>query len=236
MRYPTRSVDQKWRRLIPSRFPPIDIYERLGSPELARAAIDSENRTNPRLLAREWLVEGSPRVDARSPRLQNWNHAPFAYKNPEGSTFLDKAFGVMEVADSVEAALAIAVRRREIFLSRTDEPPTNLDMRMLVTRIAGEFADLTGLPRDASQRDRRRIGLEVYNADGCGVLFKCAERPDATCLAVFDNRVVGTTEQAAHYRFVWDGKQIRSVYDFSPPGNVIERSALITGAIEQEAA
>ena len=64
----------------------------------------------------------------------------------------------MEVAGSEEAALAIAIRRREIFLGRTTELALDLDMRLLSTRIAGEFADLTGLALDAGQAARWDIG------------------------------------------------------------------------------
>jgi hypothetical protein len=67
-------------------------------------------------------TRGPASVDENSPRLQNWNHAPFAYTNPEGSYLLSPVHGVMEVAGSEEAALAIAIRRREIFLGRTTEP------------------------------------------------------------------------------------------------------------------
>jgi hypothetical protein len=234
LQYSTRAIDQKMRRLIPSRFPPVDVYERLGSPELARAAVDSENRTNPRLQSREWLIKGPLAVHDKSPRLQNWNHAPFAYKNPEGSTFLNPAYGVLEVVDSIKAALAMAVLRREVFLGRTSEPPMYIDMRMLVTKVTGSFIDLTDLPPDLPTSDRWQIGRELYEQEASGVLFRKPELGDAICLSVFAGQVLGPTEQGAHYRFDWDGQRIRSIYDFSPPGSVISRSSLLSGG--QEAA
>jgi hypothetical protein len=226
MEYKSRKISGQWRRLIPSRFPPVDVYERLG-PELARFAPEVEALTNPRLQSRRTLMQGAEKVPERSPRLQNWNHAPFAYKNPEGSTFLDKAYGALEVAESVEAALAIALRRREIFLSRTSEPPMNLDMRLLITKVEGDFVDLTGLSPDLDRESRHDIGRKLYEDGAAGVIFRSPHRPAAACLAIFTGDVLGTTVQGAHYRFVWDGQVVRTVYDFSPPGVGIPREDLI---------
>ena len=102
----------------PIAVPPRRVYQRLA-PALRAAAPDIEALTNPRLAAKARLSGGPASVDENSPRLQNWNHAPFAYTNPEGSYLLGPVHGVMEVAGSVAAALAIAIRRRETFLERT---------------------------------------------------------------------------------------------------------------------
>ena len=141
----------------PVAVPPVDVYGRLGAT-LRAVAPEMEALTNPRLAAKARLTSGPASVDANSPRLQNWNHAPFAYTNPEGSYLLSPVHGVMEIADSEEAALAIAICRRETFLSRTREPPVDLDMRLLSMRVAGEFADLTGLALDTGQTARWEIG------------------------------------------------------------------------------
>jgi hypothetical protein len=166
--FPRRHWDQDWYRLIPSRFPPVDVYERLA-PELRAVAQETEALTNPRLAAKARLTGGPASVDENSPRLQNWNHAPFAYTNPEGSYLLSPVHGVMEVAGSEEAALAIAIRRREIFLGRTTELALDLDMRLLSTRIAGEFADLTGLALVRPGGTPPRVSLPRAGACRCPI-------------------------------------------------------------------
>jgi hypothetical protein len=226
--FPRRHWDQDWYRLIPSRFPPVDVYQRLA-PALRAAAPDIETLTNPRLAAKGRLTGGPASVDENSPRLQNWNHAPFAYTNPEGSFLLGPVHGVMEVAGSVEAALAIATRRREIFLQRTDEPPLDLDMRLLSTRIAGEFADLTAMALDVEQPGRWEIGQRLLDAGASGAVFHRAERPDAQFLALFDAALLERSVQETHYRFLWNGTVIKSVYDFGS-GTEIKRGDLLHGA------
>lgn len=233
--YRKRYIDEEWRRLIPSRFPPVDIYERLGPPELGVAAKELEDKTNPRLQARAWLLDKTANLKESSPRLQNWNHAPFAYRNPEGSTFLNPAYGVLEVVKGVRPALAFALRRREVFLRRTEEPPMGLDMRLLVTRAQGEFIDLTDTPIDEDQHRRWAFGRELYEGEANGILFHLLEQPQTEALAVFDNRVLGKTVQSAHYRFIWDGKVVRKIYDFGK-GEEYLREDLLAECDGREAA
>jgi len=232
--YPPFHSNQDWYRLIPSRFPPVDVYERLA-PAVRAAAPDIEALTNPRLASKTRLTGGNARVDEMSPRLQNWNHAPFAYRNPEGSYFLGPLYGVMELAGSVEAALAIAICRRETFLSRTSEPPMDLDMRLLSTPIRGEFVDLMSVAADMTQAARWVIGQQLLDKGAAGAVFRRAERPDAQFLAVFDPASVERSVQGTHYRFVWDGTVIKSIYDFST-GEKIMRGDLLRGSPGREAA
>jgi hypothetical protein len=176
------------------------------------------------------LAGGPAGVDENSPRLQNWNHAPFAYKNPEGSYLASPVYGVMEVGDTERAALAIAVCRRETFLSRTSEVPMDLDMRLLSTWIRGDFVDLTSLALDTTQAARWAIGQQLLDEGALGAVFRRAERPDALFLAVFDSMPLERSLQRTHYRFVWDGNIIKSVYDFGT-GEEITRDQLLLGDI-----
>jgi hypothetical protein len=124
------TVDATWYHLILSRFPPVSLYERVA-PEGAWPVVRSvEELTNPREQARR-LLTGTAQIDEASPKLQNWNHAHFTYLNPEGTWLLNPLFGAMELCDCLQTALAMSVRERELFLSRTDEPPLDLDMRVL---------------------------------------------------------------------------------------------------------
>jgi hypothetical protein len=234
LEYPPFETDAEWYRLIPSRFPPVDLYERL--PPSARAAAPSlEEMTNPRLASKARLTGGSAGVDETSPQLQNWNHAPFTYLNPEGSYLLGPAFGVMELANTIEDALAIAVRRREIFLSRTAEPAMDMDMRVFTTPVSGRFLDLRSLPLDTSQEARWEIGQQLFESEAQGAAFRRPERPQSDFLAVFNPSPLGRTLQGRHYRFVWDGQVVRSLYDFNT-SETIPRSALLPDTAGREAA
>src|SRR3546814_19876174 len=85
------------QNLIPSRFPPVPVYERIagGRDELFARV---EEITNPRVRERDRLTQGLAPVDQQQPRFKNWNHAPFVYPNPEGSRFFKANRTVTELA------------------------------------------------------------------------------------------------------------------------------------------
>lgn len=220
------ALDGRWHRLIPSRFPPVDVYARLGSPELGAAAKEIESLTNPRLRSRDRLLGSSSGAD-KSAAFQNWNHAPFAYKNPEGSTFLSPLFGAVELMADVRPAIARAILQREKFLGRTRELPIDLDMRLLITGVQGSFADLRGEPFEHDREKRWAFGGTLRASGVAGVLFRHPDLPSADALAVLDPSVLRPSVQSAHYRFVWNGTQVSSVYDFSS-GEEMRRQELLS--------
>lgn len=226
------SVDQSWHRLIPSRFPPIRVYDRIVANDQHESVTELEVLTSPRVRARQRLI-GIGAVDEASPQLQNWNHAPFTYLNPEGSTLFRPAIAVLELFDTLQTALAVSVVRRERFLRNTRVSKIGLDMRVLTTRIHGKFADFRGHDLPDNKSERWTIGDRLVEAKVDGVLFNCPERRGATCLAVLNGGVLERSVQADHFRFVWDGARILSVYSFSGKGTVIAADALGGPAIKE---
>lgn len=210
-------------RLIPSRFPPVDVYSGLVANDRFEELAEVESRTNPRLQSEGRLLEiyGNP----NSPQLQNWNLAPFKYINPEGSRFFPPTQPALELATDVQTALAIAVRRRELFLNRTCEPATGLDMRMLKTPVKGDFGDLRGLLPEMDLAARREA-TKALPSNSAGVLFRADERPFADCISVTDKNALERSIQTVHYRFEWDGERIASIYAFNDEEPEIDPSSL----------
>lgn len=211
-------------RLIPSRFPPVSVYEGLVANDRIDAIVEIENITNPRLRS-EARIARSAELAASQNRLQNWNLAPFAYGNPEGSSFFNEERPCLEIAADRQTALAIAVNRRERFLSRTNEAPTGLDMRMFKTPVEGSYWDLRSLGAGLSREERLLVGDRLPEGAE-GILFHPAERPSATCVVVMNGDHLGRTEQAIHYRFVWNGHRIATLYAFDKAGTEIEPGLL----------
>jgi len=209
------SWNQTGYRLIPSRFPPVSIYEGLVANDLIDGLVEIENLTNPRLKAIQRLTEAANGPGPN--RLQNWNHAPFAYANPEGSLFFGADRPCLELALDRQTALAVSVMRRQRFLARTEEPAVGLDMRMLSTPVTGVFLDLRPLGAQLGTVDRRSLG-ETVPGDVDGVLYSAPERPTGHCVAVLNGSTLGRTIQANHYRFLWNGRRMVSLYAFDDDG------------------
>jgi hypothetical protein len=231
---PLVSVNGDWYRLIPSRFPPISIYERVIANDRINDLVDVENLTNPRVRALAMRTSGLQSVDPSSPTLQNWNLAPFTYPNPEGSHFFRDGYSVLELTDCLQGALATSVRLRETFLRRTREAPIALEMRVLKTPVSGEFLDLRALGNVHSKEDRWGIGDQVIGAGLDGVLFESPDRPSSTRIAVLKESKLGRSDQTKHFKFFWNGERITSVVAF---GDLQEISPeLLSGVQAIEAA
>lgn len=223
--YPVVHFAANGYRLIPSRFPPVSVYRDLVAPEQVEALVEVENKTNPRLRLQERLMarrEG-PKLD--SAILQNWNLAPFTYENPEGTTFFAPERSCLELADTPQTALAVSIARRSRFLSRTKEAATGLDMRMLKTPVGGRFIDLRQVSAELPQEQRWSLGDAIPN-DVDGILFRPAERPTATAIAVLKGQVLGRSIQTTHYRFEWNGVRIETLYAFDEAGTVLRPESL----------
>jgi hypothetical protein len=205
--------DATFYNLIPSRFPTVDVFARIAPHRSAEIA-EVESLTNPRLKERQRLLNGAAVVDVDHPLIQNWNHAPFTYSNPDGTRFFGPDHPALELAEDLQTALAISIRKREAFLSRTREEPTAIEMRVLKRRVKGRFADTT----DTRANDReqcRRIGALVAESGLDGLLFHPAERPTGMCASILRGETLERAVQSDHFKFVWDGERISTIYSFS---------------------
>lgn len=209
---PLVRLDERFHNLIPSRFPPIDVFERIAKGGGADFA-GIEALTNPRLREKRRLTRGLAPVDQNQPRFKNWNHAPFAYPNPEGSRFFGPERNVVELAVDLQTALAIAVARREAFLGRTAEPATSLEMRQIVRTVSGDFVDARGIG-DQDKGARRALGLAAAEAGRDGILFLPPQRTAGTAVVVLKPACLGQPVQAEHFKFVWDGHRMAVLYSF----------------------
>lgn len=210
---PIVDIDERFHNLIPSRFPPVPVFERIagGRDELFYAI---EEVTNPRVRERERLTKGLAPVDQEQPRFKNWNHAPFVYPNPEGSRFFGADRNVIELAGDLQTALAISVSKREAFLSRTNEPATFIEMRQIVRPVRGSYIDARGWKGIGDRERRIALGKAALDSGEDGILFNPVERPSATGIVVFKAECLGKPDQAEHFKFVWNGNCMTVLYSF----------------------
>lgn len=215
-------------RLIPSRFPPVNIYDGLIANDRQEELVAAENLTNPRLRSLNRLSSAAQGDAAANPRLQNWNLAPFAYGSPDGSLFFGEDRPCLELAGERQTALAVSVSKRQAFMDATGEDPIGLDMRMLCTPVTGLFWDLRGLPESPAalpEKQRRELGASMPSA-AQGILYRPPERLAGTSLAIVTGDILQRSQQTVHFRYVWDGQRISQLYAFDREGTRIEAAAL----------
>lgn len=207
-------------RIIPSRFPPIALFERVTEPDDLEAIFELESLTNPRLRDEVGEISLVPPEERISGPGTSIIMAAFTHLNPEGSRFSDGIYGVFYAAKDLETAIAETRYHRERFMRATKQKHMELDMRVYVTDLDGELHDLRGQKPDqplvyhndnyaAGQHLAKTLRKEGSN----GIAYDSVRREGGQCVAVFRTRLLSNGRQERHLCYVWDGSRISNFYE-----------------------
>jgi hypothetical protein len=207
-------------RIIPSRFPPISLFEDVADPADLEAVYLIEALTNDRLREEAGELSLVPPEDRVSGPGSSPIMAAFTHLNPRGDRFTDGSYGVFYAGLTLETAIAETRYHRTRFLQATDEPAQELDMRVYAVDLDGSLHDVRAL-RDshpalyhpdsyamsqAFARDLRADGSE-------GIVYQSVRDDGGECAAVFKPRLLSNCRQERHLCYVWDGGAIATIYE-----------------------
>ncbi|MBS0448725.1 MAG: RES family NAD+ phosphorylase [Proteobacteria bacterium] len=216
-----------WRpsyRLIPSRYPTVGLYDAIADPADLDVVYAIEALTNPRVrdeLGQLPLVPPDERISGpgATPIM-----AAFTHLNPEGSRFSDGSYGVYYAAQSLETAVAEVSYHRAVFLSRTAEPPIDVDLRLIAANVDVELHDLAAVPGrgDAifdpdSYAASQPLGRRLREAGSWGVHYPSVRDPGGWCIGIFRPRALKAARTGAHVALHWDGQRITHWYEKRVP-------------------
>jgi len=207
-------------RIIPSRFPPIQLFERVADPEDLEAVIAVESLTNPRLRDEVGDIRLVPPEDRVSGPGSSVIMAAFTHLNPAGSRFSDGTYGVFYAARDLETAIAETTYHRERFMRATGESRMELDMRVYLVDLAAALHDLRGRKAEyplVYDNDNYAAGQHLaatLRKEGSnGIAYDSVRRQGGECVAVFRARLLSNCRQERHLCYVWDGQRIACVYE-----------------------
>lgn len=221
MSLPVTQVEWKpsWR-IIPSRFPPIQLFERVTDPDDLEAIFAVESLTNPRLRDEVGDIRLVPPEDRVSGPGSSIIMAAFTHLNPEGSRFTDGTYGVFYAAGDLRTAIAETTYHRQRFMLATGEDRTELDMRVYLVDLVAGLHDLRGRRAEyplVYHNDDHAAGQHLaasLRKDGSnGIAYDSVRLQSGECVAVFRARLLSNCRQERHLCYVWDGQRIASVYE-----------------------
>lgn len=207
-------------RIIPTRYPPIDLFERVAPPEDWDAIANLEMLTNPRL-RQEWgeisLVPVERRVSGPG---ASWVMAAFTHLNPAGSRFTDGSYGVYYASKEIETAIAETVYHMELFYTSTSDEPHREDMRVLLGAIDATLHDIRDgstwesayHPTDYGNSQTLALALRARGSDG--IVYNSVRRSDGENIAAFWPDVVSIPIQGDPLAYEWNGRTISRYFDY----------------------
>lgn len=207
-----------WRRsyrIVPSRYPPVGIFDAIADPADLAAIWALESMTNARLQNERGQLDLVP--------VERWVSGPgttpimaaFTHINPNGSRFTDGSYGVYYAGRDRDTAITETVFHRERFLAETCEPATVLEMRCYIGAVRATLHDLRGGWRSAhapnSYASSQMLARRLRTAGSDGLVYDSVRHAGGQCVALFYPNRVAPVIQGPHLFYHWDGARITDV-------------------------
>jgi hypothetical protein len=212
-----------WRpcfRIVPSRFPPVALFDQVADPQDLEAVYQIEAMTNARLRDEVGDIALVPPEDRVSGPGSTPIMAAFTHLNPEGSRFSNGSYGVFYASLSLETAIAETRHHRTLFLQATNEPAQELDMRVYAVDLTAALHDIRDMRDGDPAYDHstdysasQALAAQLRQAGSDGIVYRSVRDQAGQCAAVFRPRLLSNCRQERHLCYVWDGKTIASLYE-----------------------
>ena len=211
------TVELEWTRqyrLIPSKYPPIALFEDCVDPAFLDELYAIEALTNDRLMEEAGLLT---LVRPEDRLVGNGSSSVMAaFTHPSEGRFTDGSFGAYYAADSLKTAFAETRYSRERFLRYTKEAPGEIDMRTYIGEICKPMLDVRGPefnhlhdPDDWSHG--QQFARNASKNGDWGIVYRSVRQPGGECIAALRPPAISLPRQGPHYSYVWDGKNITNI-------------------------
>ncbi|MBX9842652.1 MAG: RES family NAD+ phosphorylase [Xanthobacteraceae bacterium] len=192
-------------RLIPSRFPPIGLFDSVATAADLAAVLELVGWTNDRLVAErvarlpqnEW-VYGTPNASIVM--------AAFLHVAPGGMRFNGPELGAWYAADDIRTAAAEVGHHLRREASARSVATMSRTYRTYTSTLLGDYLDIRGQQSaypDVYASDRydasQRFGEEVRASGGAGILYTSLRRRSGNNIVAFRTRNITEIVQEDHF-------------------------------------
>jgi hypothetical protein len=210
-------------RLINSKYPTIDIFDDISSPEDFEALYTLQAKSNPRLRLLDGHAGGISASEVPLGDQQVHSAiAPFVHIPVTPSRFSAGGYGVLYGASSVTCGLKEVGHHIQKHLNSVEGIAfDNIQLREYVFKYNSPLEDVTAndeyhLPDDytkpqafgASFRQKARKDVEsgLKPSHTLGLLFNSVRSQGDKCVALFSPRFISDMGQSRHYSMMYDSQ------------------------------
>jgi hypothetical protein len=205
----SKVIWHKTYRLISTRFPPIDLFERVADMDVWEDICNYESAHNPRvrniLFSHEESVYGAG---------ASYVMAPFYYNFPPGR-FTTSQFGGYYAAKKEITAIYEKAYHLGIFYRDSYEESGIIETcQMLVGKINASLCDLTGIPMNDdiysphSYEQSHKLALSLYNKGESGIVYNSVRDPGGLCFVAFKPKIIPPPIPGIKPALHWNGDRI----------------------------
>jgi RES domain-containing protein len=206
-------------RLIPSRYPPIGIFDTIAAPEDLQTILELEGWTDDRVAAKLGVIRRIPRAEWAIDRpLASVIMAAFCHPHPRGGRFNSADLGAWYAARSLDTAHAEIIHHRTRELEEVGVLDARVEMRDYLANMDAQFHDIRAdddafapLYDPDSYAASQAFAGPLRAGGSNGVLYRSVRHAGGECVACFRPLLVANVRQAAHFEYRWSGRRTPTI-------------------------
>lgn len=212
------NIGNKVHRLIPSKFPPVLLFDWAESKDEVEQIAILEGLTNDRITCELGDINLVPNEDwvggqGSSPLMAAFTHIGYPSRFSKGD------FGVYYAADLLETSIKETVFHRERFYQASDEASCSISMREYICKVKEQLINITSPeyssllnPNPSDYKDSQNFGKKMRANKEWGLYYPSVRRSGGQCVAIFRPNALTIPTQGCHLKYIWDGSCITEVY------------------------
>lgn len=211
-------------RIIPTWYPPVDLFERTDLTERQkRAVFYAQRRVNPRLrqtAGRLDLIRAGDMVHGSNASVVL---APFTHIGYP-TRFSDGRYGVYYAARTLETAIRETVYHTEREARMAGLAPQAFHRRAFIGKVVKAMYDVRTKtyaplhqPNDYTAAQAFARQLITADNEAWGVVYHSVRHAGGDCIAAFRPTAVSLPAQGPHLFYTWDGYKITDAYEQTAP-------------------
>ena len=207
-------------RIVPTRHPPVNLFDRVADAADFDALYALEAMTNERVRDELGEIERVPRAERQFGPGSGPIMAAFTHVNTLGSRFSDGSFGIFYAARERATAVAETRYHHGRFLAATKQLAMHLPMRLYHVHIDGRLHDLRppgAVPAAVHDPNdyvaSRRLGLALRATGSLGVAYRSVRHERGQCVGLFRSGAASRCLHAAVLLYTWDGERFTDIFE-----------------------
>jgi hypothetical protein len=202
-------------RIIASRFPAIEWYEKVSNAEDFEKLLHFEGLFDPHLLSQVGEIDLVPKEDWVFGPGASYIMSAFTFVRGIGTRFCDGTYGVYYAAESLGTSIHETIYHNERGLREGNIGPEDLEMQVILSDLEADLWDVRGPkfkhlhdPDMATYGAGQALSRQGRTDHIDGIRHRSVRRPGGECVAVMRPKVLARARVSQHLIYPWDGHRI----------------------------